>query len=100
MSMVSYCVAGQHYNNVYLALHQCWKTGTQLEFYCNDQVFDQYNWTTEPEQSFELLMDTHAANLRSKYQRLILLWSGGTDSHTIYNVFKRNNIHISKKTHG
>jgi hypothetical protein len=94
--MVSYCVAGRHYNNVYLALHQCWKTGTQLEFYCNDQVFDQYNWTTEPEQSFELLMDTHAANLRSKYQRLILLWSGGTDSHTIYNVFKRNNIHIDE----
>ena len=96
MSIVSYCVGGQHYNNVYLALHQCWKTGTQLEFYCNDQVFDQYDWTTEPEQSFELLMDTHAFNLRNKYQRLILLWSGGTDSHTIYNVFKRNNIHIDE----
>jgi hypothetical protein len=96
MSIVSYCVAGQYINNVYLALHNCWKTGAQLEFYCNDQVFDQYDWTSEPTQSMELLMDTHAANLRNKYQRLILLWSGGTDSHTIYNVFKRNNIHIDE----
>lgn len=96
MSIVSYSVAGQYINNVYLALHTCWKTGAQLEFYCNDQIFDQYDWTVEPEQSFELLMDTHAANLRNKYQRLILLWSGGTDSHTIYNVFKRNNIHIDE----
>ena len=96
MSVVSYCVGGQHYNNVYLALHECWKTGSQLEFYCNDQVYDQYDWTAEPVQSLELLMDTHAVNLRNKFQRLVLLWSGGTDSHTIYNVFKRNNIHVDE----
>lgn len=24
------------------------------------------------------------------------MWSGGTDSHTIYNVFQRNNIHIDE----
>ena len=94
--MIAYRVNTQHYNNVYLALHECWKTGAHLEFYCNDQVFDQYDWTHEPEQSFELLMDTHAYNLRNRYERLILLWSGGTDSHTIYNVFKRNRIHIDE----
>jgi hypothetical protein len=41
-------------------------------------------------------MDIHAINLRNKYEKLILLWSGGTDSHTIYNVFVRNNIHIDE----
>jgi hypothetical protein len=54
------------------------------------------NWTKEPEQSFEELMDAHAILLRNKYERLILSWSGGTDSQTIYNVFKRNKIHIDE----
>lgn len=94
--MIHYQVNGQAFNNIYLALHRCWKTGADLAFYCNDTEYDKYNWALEPDQSIELLMDTHALNLRNKYQRLILLWSGGTDSHTIYNVFRRNNIHIDE----
>jgi hypothetical protein len=94
--MISYRVNRQHYNNVYLALHECWKNNAQLEFNCNDELFDQFNWNVEPEASFELLMETHARNLRDRYERLILLWSGGTDSHTIYNVFRRNRIHLDE----
>jgi hypothetical protein len=41
-------------------------------------------------------MSRHAHDLRNRYERLILLWSGGTDSHTIYNIFKKNNIHIDE----
>lgn len=94
--MVHYLVNGRAVNNVYLALHERWKTGAQLEFYCNDYEFNQHDWTQEPAASMEMLMASHAHNLRSRYDRLILLWSGGTDSHTIYNVFKRNNIHIDE----
>jgi hypothetical protein len=94
--MVTYQVGTRHFNNIYLALHHCWKTGGELKFYCYNYEFDQHNWATEPAQSIDLLMATHAKNLREKYQRLILLWSGGTDSHTIYNVFKHNNIHLDE----
>jgi hypothetical protein len=94
--MVSYQVRGQKFNNIYLALHYCWKHGGEVEFYCYDYEFGQHDWSIEPEASIDLLMSTHAENLRSKYQRLILLWSGGTDSHTIYNVFKHNNIHLDE----
>ena len=96
MSNIAYRVNGRYINSVYLALHECWKTGAQLEFYCDDQVFDQYNWTQEPEQNIELLMDSYAQQLRNDHERLILLWSGGTDSHTIYNVFRRNRIHLDE----
>jgi hypothetical protein len=96
MTTIAYRANGKYINNVYLALHECWKSGTELEFYCNDHEYDQYNWTLEPTPSLELLMDLYALQLRNQYQRLILLWSGGTDSHTIYNVFKRNGIHLDE----
>ena len=94
--MVAYRVNGQFFNNIYLALHHCWKTGGTIEFYCYDNEYDQFDWVQEPHLSLEDLMIAHAKNLRDRYQRLILLWSGGTDSHTIYNVFKKSGIHIDE----
>lgn len=94
--MIAYQVNGQYLNNGYLALHESWKTGKPVELYCNDYEYDQYDWQQEPEASMESLMEVHATNLRNQYDRLVLLWSGGTDSHTIYNVFKRLNLHIDE----
>lgn len=94
--MVAYQINGQTYNNVYLALRELWKNGGELKFYCYDHEFDRFDWTLEPEASLDFLMTQHALDLRNRYERLILLWSGGTDSHTIYNIFKRNNIHIDE----
>lgn len=94
--MIAYKVGSEYVNSIFLALHKSWKTGSAIELYCNDHEFDQYNWTVEPVQSLDVLMATHAQNLRNKYDRLILLYSGGTDSHTIYNIFKQNKIHLDE----
>lgn len=94
--MIAYKVNGQVINNIFLALHQSWKTGSNLELYCNDYEYDQYDWSLEPEPSLDNLMAAHAHRLRNDYDRLILLWSGGTDSHTIYNIFRQENIHIDE----
>ena len=94
--MITYLVNGRGINNIYLALHECYKTNAKLQFYCFDDDYDRFDWTREPEPSLEQLMDAHAHSLRNQYERIVLLWSGGTDSHTIYNVFKRNNIHIDE----
>lgn len=94
--MITYLVNGRGINNIYLALHECYKTNAKLQFYCFDDDYDRFDWTRDPEPSLEQLMDAHAHSLRNQYERIILLWSGGTDSHTIYNVFKRNNIHIDE----
>jgi hypothetical protein len=91
-----YQVNDKIFFNLYLAYYESFKSGKKIEFYCKDDDYDQIDWSQEPEQSFDQLMDTHAQNLRNKYEKLILLWSGGTDSHTIYNVFKRNNLHIDE----
>ena len=55
-------------------------------------VFDLAN--IEPTESFEELCNQRAAQLRAKYDHLVLAFSGGTDSFTVYNSFVRNNIHI------
>ena len=94
--MIAYQVNGHYINNLYLALHECWKTGGTLGLYCYDQEFNQFDWTVEPTASIDFLMSEHARVLRNRYERLVLLWSGGTDSHTIYNVFKNNRIHLDE----
>jgi hypothetical protein len=94
--MIHYLVNNKQFFNPYLARYESFKSRHPLEFYCNDAENDLLDWTQEPEQSFEELMDQHAHKLRNKYERLILCWSGGTDSHTIYNVFTRNRIHIDE----
>jgi len=96
MSNIYYEVNSKRFNNQFLAHHEAYKSNCKIVFYCYDSQYDLYNWITESEYSFEQLMDMHAFRLRNKYSYLILNWSGGTDSHTIYNVFKRNKIHIDE----
>jgi hypothetical protein len=95
-NFIGYQVNGKVFFNTYLAYYESFKSGQPIYFNCLDDTYDQLDWTHEPEQSFEELMDAHAYSLRNSHERVILLWSGGTDSHTIYNVFKRNNIHIDE----
>lgn len=94
--MIGYQVNNKVFFNTYLAQYESFKSKQAITFHCNDLEYDLLDWTTEPEASMEELMDIHARNLREKYERLVFMWSGGTDSHTIYNVFKRNNIHVDE----
>lgn len=94
--MIAYQVNNKVFYNTYLAHHESFTSGQPVKFYCLDQENDKLDWTNEPELDFEQLMDIHACHLRNKYERLVFMWSGGTDSHTIYNVFKRNNIHVDE----
>lgn len=94
--MVSYKVNNTFFNNIYLALRESRKSGGTVEFYCYDAEFDRFDWANEPEASMDFLMLQHAQHLRNKYERLVLLWSGGTDSHTIYNIFKQGKIHLDE----
>jgi hypothetical protein len=93
---INYIVNGKDFYNGLLAFHESYTTGSPVKFYCNDDQYDRYNWMVEPSESIEVLMDQQAKELRQKYDRLIFFWSGGTDSQTMYNVFKRNNIHIDE----
>ena len=94
--MIHYSVNDKIIYNRYLAEYESYQSKKPIKLHFLDELYDQYNWSQEPEQSFEELMDQHAHALRNKHNKLILSWSGGTDSHTIYNVFARNRIHIDE----
>lgn len=93
---IYYTCNNQIFYNVYAANYESMTSGKPIGLYCYDDDYKQLDWTQEPEQSFDELMGIHAHNLRNKYERLIFMWSGGTDSHTIYNIFEANNIHIDE----
>lgn len=94
--MFYYTVNGKRFFNPYLAWYENFKTKAPIVFHLKDLEYSTINWTQEPLESFDVLMDRHAKNLRNKYERLIFFWSGGTDSQTILNVFSRNRIRIDE----
>jgi hypothetical protein len=94
--MIHYLCNGKILYNVYVALHESFTSNKPVELYCLDAENDLLDWTKEPESSFDEIMGAHARHLRNKYERLIFMWSGGTDSHTMYNIFKANNIHLDE----
>ena len=59
----------------------------------NDRLYS-FNWQIEPSESFETLLKERAQQLRDKYSELTLNFSGGRDSFTILETFRKNNIHI------
>jgi hypothetical protein len=94
--MIHYLVNDKIIYNRYLAEYESYTSKKPVSLHFLDELYDQYDWSQEPEQSLEELMDQYAHDLRQKHDKLILSWSGGTDSHTIYNVFARNRIHIDE----
>jgi hypothetical protein len=91
---IYYSVNGEKIYNPYLAFLRGSSTSYHHfpDFKFMPGVFDLAN--IEPEESFEQLCNQRAAQLRAKYDYLVLAFSGGTDSFTVYNSFVRNNIHI------
>ncbi len=72
------------------------KVGQPVEWVFNNGEFKKYDWTKEPEQSLDFYYDLRARELRESYDYLILSYSGGSDSHNIYESFRRQGLHIDE----
>ena len=66
------------------------------EWNFNRNVFDQYNWSIEPEISIKELYRIRAQQLRDKYDYIRLEVSGGGDSATAAFSFILNKIHLDE----
>lgn len=96
MQPIYLLVDGIPYYNELLARYVSYQTGKPVKFICYSQEKDLLNWLVEPSESLDELMLAEAIRIRNSVEYLILSWSGGTDSNTIYNIFVRNNIHIDE----
>jgi hypothetical protein len=72
------------------------KTGIHPHWDFNESVFDSYDWTVEPSENILELYKARAEQLRSNYDYIVLLYSGGADSETVLQSFFNNNIKLDE----
>lgn len=60
-----------------------------ISWHYNDEIFNLYDWTKEPQKSLTELYQERALQIRKKYDYVILFYSGGADSHNMLESFLR-----------
>lgn len=96
-NQLSYIVDGKvKFSNRWQALHYATKNNTKdVKFDIFNDTFRQIDWTKDPELSWETLCDMRSIQLANSNRPLVLFWSGGTDSYTVYQSLIRTNTKIS-----
>lgn len=87
-----YTYNGQIYLSKIAALIQATKHKSDIEYYYNDHVYQNYPWSVEPVASLATLYREQAQHLRDKYDYLIVMFSGGSDSVNMLKSFVDNGI--------
>ena len=72
------------------------KTNCKIHWNYNDHVFDAFDWTKEPPGSLDFWYGARAQQLRDTYDYIVLLYSGGADSHNMLTAFVKNNIFVDE----
>lgn len=91
-----YRVGWKKFYNKTLALIENKKTGYELEWIFNDEIYSSKNWQTPIKESLQSLYTRRAQQLREKYDYLVLYFSGGADSLNILKTFLDNNIFLDE----
>ena len=94
---MSYLVNGSvRFTNRWRAIEYANRLRTRdVKFDLYNSVFAEQDWTKTPDTSWQELCDIRCRQLEQKNRPIVLLWSGGTDSYTIYNALRRNNVKIA-----
>ena len=72
------------------------KDWSKIKFIYNEDIFLNHDWTIEPKEDIYELYRQRAQQLREKYDYLVLMYSGGIDSHNILETFLDNNIKLDE----
>jgi len=78
------------------ALEWSKRFGHSIQYKFNDEVFDSYNWTIEPQPSLSELYQRRARQIRDKYDHLVLFYSGGADSHNMLMSFVSQGLYVDE----
>lgn len=67
-----------------------------IQWHFNDEKFNSYDWSIEPQLNLDYLYDLRARQIREEYDYVILSYSGGSDSHNILESFLRQGLFIDE----
>jgi hypothetical protein len=84
-----------YFTNKFQAAHLASVKDLDMHFNMYEETFDKCDWSKEPDLSWDALLDIRAQQIAAKGKPIVLYFSGGTDSYTIYKVFERNNIPLA-----
>lgn len=87
---------GQAFHSKVMALEYASRHNTDIDLYFNNHEFADLPWTVEPDESIDELYARRARQLREKYDYIVIMYSGGSDSSTILKTFVRNNIKVDE----
>ena len=96
MNLGYYIVNDKQYSNKIEAIIAANKSKATIEWMFHDSVFNNVDFTIEPNKTLNQIYLERAIQLRKKYDYLILFFSGGSDSVHILNTFLENNIIIDE----
>ena len=91
-----YQIEDRRYYNKVQALIDATRLAQFPEWNFNREIFDDRDWTIEPETDLLDLYRQRAQQLRDRYDYIILEASGGGDSTTAVYSFIRNGIHLDE----
>lgn len=63
-----------------------------VEYGLDFKFLRSYNWKQEPEHDIKFYLRKHATIIQNRYNDVSIMYSGGTDSHTIFTTFTELNI--------
>ena len=91
-----YLVGWKKFYNKTLALIESKKTGFEIKWIFNDDVYGSFDWSIPIPYSLKELYRKRALQIRETYDYVILYYSGGSDSGNILRTFVENNIFIDE----
>jgi len=74
------------------AIEWCQPHNSWPSFHYHDEIFSSYDWQIEPVESLENLYQIRAKELREKYDHIVIMYSGGSDSHNMLMSFLSQGI--------
>lgn len=91
-----YKVGNKIYYNKTLALEEATKANIFPTWHFNEGRFTKIDWSKPIEKSIEKLYGERCRQLRLKYDYLLLLFSGGSDSAMVLRSFIANSVHLDE----
>jgi hypothetical protein len=68
----------------------------EVKWIFNENIFNNYDWTVEPDESLIDLYNQRAKELREQYDYIVLSYSAGSDSHNMLMSFIRQGLHVDE----